>query len=85
MSPGAADQKDALPRMMRLGMWFAAAFAIAFPLLLVLVLLSVLPPTIGGESKALRKVHGATKDGPVLVLPDGWEPHWTYCELGAAK
>ena len=42
-------------------------------------------PTIGGQSKALRKLHGATKDGPVLVLPDGWEPHWTYCELGAAK
>jgi hypothetical protein len=42
-------------------------------------------PTIGGESKALRKLHGATKDGPVLLLPDGWEPHWTYHELGAAK
>ena len=42
-------------------------------------------PTIGGQSKALRKVHGSTKDGPVLVLPDGWEPHWTYCELGATK
>ncbi len=42
-------------------------------------------PTIGGQSKALRKLHGATKDGPVLVLPDGWEPHWTYSELGAAK
>ena len=38
-------------------------------------------PTIGGESKALRAVHGATKDGPVLVLPDGWEPHWTYAEI----
>lgn len=42
-------------------------------------------PTIGGQSEALRKLHGATKDGPVLVLPDGWEPHWTYHELGAAK
>jgi len=38
-------------------------------------------PTIGGESKALRAVHGTTKDGPVLVLPDGWEPHWTYAEI----
>jgi Tol biopolymer transport system component len=38
-------------------------------------------PTIGGESKALRAVHGATKDGPVLILPDGWEPHWTYAEI----
>jgi hypothetical protein len=42
-------------------------------------------PTIGGKSKALRKLHGATKDGPVLVLPDGWEPHWTYHELRAEK
>ncbi len=40
-------------------------------------------PTIGGQSKALRAVHGATKDGPVLVLPDGWEPHWTYAEIGS--
>jgi Tol biopolymer transport system component len=42
-------------------------------------------PTIGGKSKALRKLHGATRDGPVLVLPDGWEPHWTYSDLGTAK
>ena len=42
-------------------------------------------PTIGDQSKALRKVHGSTKDGPVLVLPDGWEPHWTYCGLGATE
>ena len=26
-------------------------------------------PTIGGESKALRKVHPATKDGPVAMMP----------------
>jgi Tol biopolymer transport system component len=38
-------------------------------------------PTIGGESRALRGIHGVTKDGPVLVLPDGWEPHWTYAEI----
>jgi len=38
-------------------------------------------PTIGGESKALRAVHGVTKDGQALVLPDGWEPHWTYAEI----
>ena len=49
MSTGTADLKDSMPRMMRLGMWFATAFAIAFPLLVALVLLSVLPPTIGGE------------------------------------
>ena len=49
MSSDAADWKGVMPRMLRLGMWFATAFAIAFPLLLVLVLLSVLPPTVGGE------------------------------------
>lgn len=41
-------------------------------------------PTIGGQSKALRAVHGATRDGPVLILPDGWEPHWTYTEVKIA-
>jgi Tol biopolymer transport system component len=35
-------------------------------------------PAIGGESKALRKLHPHTKDGPVLELTPGWEPHWTY-------
>ena len=38
-------------------------------------------PTIGGRSPALRKKHPNTKDGPVLPLPDCWEPHWTYAEL----
>ncbi len=38
-------------------------------------------PTIHGESKALRKVHPNTKDGPVLHLPVGWEPHWTYANI----
>jgi dipeptidyl aminopeptidase/acylaminoacyl peptidase len=42
-------------------------------------------PTIGGVSKALRKVHAATKDGPVLSLPVGWEPHWTYAEIDLEK
>jgi len=42
-------------------------------------------PTIGGESKALRKLHPHTKDGPVLSLPDGWEPHWTYAEIPGSK
>ena len=35
-------------------------------------------PIIGGESKALRKVHSKAHDGPVLPLPEGFEPHWTY-------
>jgi len=42
-------------------------------------------PTIGGKSEALRKQHPDTKDGPVLALPDCWEPHWTYADIGVAK
>lgn len=40
-------------------------------------------PSIGGESRELRKLHPNTKDGPVLQLTKGWEPCWTYAELGA--
>jgi dipeptidyl aminopeptidase/acylaminoacyl peptidase len=40
-------------------------------------------PSIGGPSADLRKVHPNTKDGPVLTLETGWEPHWTYAEIGA--
>jgi len=39
-------------------------------------------PSIGGASKDLRTVHRETKDGPVLVLEMGWEPHWTYADIG---
>jgi len=42
-------------------------------------------PSIGGESKALRKLFPHTKDGPVLPLPEGWEPHWTYAEAPGKK
>lgn len=42
-------------------------------------------PTIGGESKALRKVHPKTKDGAVLLLGPGWEPHWTYANAGGGR
>jgi Tol biopolymer transport system component len=42
-------------------------------------------PSIGGESPALRKLHPKTKDGPVLDLGMGWEPHWTYAEVGRKK
>jgi hypothetical protein len=37
-------------------------------------------PIIGGESKALRKVHPKAHEGPVLPLPEGFEPHWTYAK-----
>jgi Tol biopolymer transport system component len=39
-------------------------------------------PTIAGPSEALRTVHPRTKDGPVLTFAEGWEPHWTYSEVG---
>ncbi len=38
-------------------------------------------PTIAGDSKALRKLHPNVKNGPVLNLPDGWEPCWTSAEI----
>jgi Tol biopolymer transport system component len=42
-------------------------------------------PTIQGESQTLRKLHPDTRDGPVLDLPVGWEPHWTYTEIKHGK
>jgi Tol biopolymer transport system component len=42
-------------------------------------------PTIGGTSPELRKFHPEAKDGPVLDLSFGWEPHWTYAELSGKR
>ena len=42
-------------------------------------------PMVGGKSKVLRKLHQNTKDGPMLSLPNGWEPHWTYSEIPVSK
>ena len=42
-------------------------------------------PAIGGPSEALRKKHPKTRDGPRLDLPVGWEPHWTYAEVGGSR
>ena len=39
-------------------------------------------PTIAGPSQELRSVHPKTKDGPVLEIGSGWEPFWTYAEIG---
>jgi dipeptidyl aminopeptidase/acylaminoacyl peptidase len=39
-------------------------------------------PSIGGASPDLRKIHPVTKDGPVLTLDKGWEPCWTYADIG---
>lgn len=38
-------------------------------------------PIIGGTSEALRALHAKVNDGPVLVLPAGWEPCWTSAEI----
>lgn len=40
-------------------------------------------PIIGGESSELRRLHPAARKGPVLSLPNGWEPCWTYREITA--
>ena len=42
-------------------------------------------PTITGVSNAARKEHSGAKDGPVLVLPPGWEPHWTSAKSPPQK
>jgi Tol biopolymer transport system component len=42
-------------------------------------------PTIGGESSELRSLHVNTKDGPVLEIGNGWEPHWTYADVGVKE
>jgi Tol biopolymer transport system component len=42
-------------------------------------------PMITGVSNAARKEHPGAKDGPVLALPPGWEPHWTSAKLPPQK
>ena len=39
-------------------------------------------PVIGGESKELRVLHPEARSGPVLTLPVGWEPCWTFAKSG---
>jgi Tol biopolymer transport system component len=38
-------------------------------------------PVVGGKSEVLRKQYPEAKDGPVLDLSWGWEPHWTSAKL----
>ncbi len=38
-------------------------------------------PIIGGESKELRSLHPEARSGPVLTLPVGWEPCWTFTQI----
>lgn len=42
-------------------------------------------PTIGGPSKELRALHPKVNNGPVLSLPAGWEPSWTFAEIRASE
>jgi len=42
-------------------------------------------PAIGGKSPLLRERYPATKDGPMLRLPVGWEPDWTYAPVAGAS
>jgi Tol biopolymer transport system component len=42
-------------------------------------------PAVAGPSVALRQVHPEAREAPVLQLVDGWEPCWTYAEIGAQK
>ncbi len=37
-------------------------------------------PLIGGDSTELRALHPTAKCGPVLTLPHGWEPCWTFSD-----
>lgn len=40
-------------------------------------------PIIGGDSSELRALHPGAHRGPVLPLPPGWEPCWTFDESAA--
>ncbi len=39
-------------------------------------------PIVNGDSPALRQLHPDAGPGPVLTLPQGWEPCWTAAEIG---
>jgi len=39
-------------------------------------------PAIGGASPALRQVHPDANEATMLQLVDGWEPCWTYADIG---
>jgi len=41
-------------------------------------------PIIRGQSAELRTLHPEAKEGPVLILPAGWEPCWTDHEVATA-
>ncbi|MCW5556302.1 MAG: PD40 domain-containing protein [Verrucomicrobiae bacterium] len=39
-------------------------------------------PIIEGASPGVRAKHPGANSGPVLELPSGWEPCWTFSDLG---
>jgi len=39
-------------------------------------------PVIGGQDGEARSMYPDAKSGPVLKLPVGWEPCWTFFEIG---
>jgi len=63
------NQRGVTPHLIRVGMWFATTFAVAFPIMLVLMLLSVLPSTIGGEPVEL--VEWLRVSAPLYALASG--------------
>jgi Tol biopolymer transport system component len=42
-------------------------------------------PAIQGESADLRALHPDAKAGPVLELVNGWEPCWTFANVGEKR
>ncbi|MCC7374436.1 MAG: hypothetical protein IT581_07255 [Verrucomicrobiales bacterium] len=42
-------------------------------------------PIIEGASPGVRAQHPEAHNGPILPLPDGWEPSWTYSERPAGQ
>lgn len=40
-------------------------------------------PAINGESPEMRALHPGAKTATLVELPMGWEPHWTYTDVGA--
>jgi Tol biopolymer transport system component len=38
-------------------------------------------PIVRGDSKELHQLYPQANSGPVLRLPTGWEPHWTFQDI----
>jgi Tol biopolymer transport system component len=38
-------------------------------------------PMVSGKSEVLHKQYPDAKDGPILELSSGWEPHWTAAQI----